>query len=452
MSLIASDKYSVVVGLGLSGLSCVRFLKKAGVRFVLMDTRKQPPLLNTVAEEFPDLSVITGQLDSDLLAGAEDIIVSPGIDTDQSPFKELKDAGKSVIGDIELFARYVSPEAKVVAITGSNGKSTVTSLLGAMADQAGINVKVGGNIGVPALDLLITAPADLYVLELSSFQLDTTHSLKTDAATVLNLQADHMDRYGNMLNYHKSKQRVYRHCQHPVWNKQDMLTQPLMGAGVSATAFTLQQPDLKEFGVISDSEGTFLSKGNDRLIDTADMALKGRHNYANALAALALGDAVALPQQSMVETLKHFSGLAHRCEWIGNKKGVDYINDSKGTNVGATRAALEGLCGDQPDLILIAGGVGKGADFSELSTVIANTCHAVIVFGQDAEEIAKIVPEDISLSRASDLDTAIDIAEEKAKEGDSVLFSPACASFDMFANFEQRGDAFRLACQNRGIG
>lgn len=452
MPLIASDKYSVVVGLGLSGLSCVRFLKKLETRFILMDTRQTPPLLKAVTEEFPDMPIITGQLDSDVLAGAEDIIVSPGIDTNQSPFKELKQAGKSVIGDIELFARHVSSDAKVVAITGSNGKSTVTSLLGAMAEQAGVEVKVGGNIGVPALDLLAETPAELYVLELSSFQLDTTHSLKSNAATVLNLQADHMDRYGNMLNYHKSKQRIYRYCQHPVWNKQDMLTQPLIGAGISATAFTLAQPDLNEFGVCADSDGVFLSRGSQRLINTADMALKGRHNHANALAALALGDAVALPQQSMIETLKHFSGLAHRCEWVGSKQGVDYINDSKGTNVGATKAALEGLCGDHPDLILIAGGVGKGADFSELSSVIERSCHTVIVFGQDAEEIARIVPESVALYRIKDLDSALDIAEEKAKDGDSVLFSPACASFDMFANFEVRGDAFRLACQSRDIG
>lgn len=445
MSLITSETYSVIVGLGISGLSCARHLArlqdqgKTG-RFVVVDTRENPPLVNQLKESCPGVPLICGELDLELLEGAAEIIVSPGVDTNQSPYAELKKKGISVVGDIELFARQA--KAPVVAITGSNGKSTVTTLVGEMAKTAGLNVKVGGNIGVAALDLLGPIEPDLYVLELSSFQLETTDSLCPAVSTVLNLQADHLDRYGNMVAYHTAKQKIYRNCQQSVWNKQDMLTQPLLGKESKTVAFSTAEPDLKEFGLRQYDDGLWLCKGLTQLIAASDVLIKGRHNLSNALAALALGDAVGIPMDAMLETLKHFKGLSHRCEWVAEIQGVQFINDSKGTNVGATRAAIEGLAGDAPNIVLIAGGVGKGANFSELTASMTDHCKALVVYGEDRNAIADIASEDMIIKVTESLESAVSEAKALANSGDIVLFSPACASFDMFRNFEHRGEVF----------
>lgn len=453
MSLITSEKYTVIVGLGLSGLSCARHLAKlqsqgrAG-RFVVMDTRANPPLVTQLKESCPDVPLLCGELDFGVLEGAAEIIVSPGLDTNQSPYKELKQKGINVIGDIEMFAR--EAKAPVIAITGSNGKSTVTTLVGDMAKDAGLTVKVGGNIGVPALDLLGPSEPDLYVLELSSFQLETTESLTPAVATVLNLQADHLDRYGNMVAYHSAKQRIYRNCQQSVWNKQDMLTQPLLGKESKTVAFTTGEPDLKEFGLREFDDELWLCKGMTNLIRASELRLKGRHNLANALAALALGEAVNIPMESMLKTLTQFGGLVHRCEWVSQLNGVDYINDSKGTNVGATKAAIEGLAGKEPNLVLIAGGVGKGADFSELQNPLREHCKALIVFGEDKQKLQDIAPTELTVCVSESLEDAVKQAAEQAGSGDIVLFSPACASFDMFRNFEHRGEEFRRIVNTMG--
>jgi len=446
VSLIASDKYSVIVGLGISGLSCARHLSKlqklgkAG-RFVVMDTRENPPLVTQLKEACPDVNLICGELDLELLKGASEIIVSPGLDTNQSPYRELKQQGVSIVGDIELFAR--EADAPVIAITGSNGKSTVTTLIGEMIEKAGLKVKVGGNIGVAALDLLGPVKPDLYVLELSSFQLETTSSLSPAVATVLNLQADHLDRYGNMVAYHTAKQRIYRNCKQSVWNKQDMLTQPLLGTESKALAFTTAEPDLKEFGLRDYDGELWLCKGLEKLISANEVKLKGRHNLANALACLALGESVDLPMTAMLNTLREFGGLAHRCEWVKDVSGVQYINDSKGTNVGATKAAIDGLASSDKNIVLIAGGVGKGADFGELTNSLDKHCQALIVFGEDKQAIADVAPSGLHVINASDLQAAVNQAQSNATVGDIVLFSPACASFDMFRNFEHRGEEFR---------
>jgi len=375
------------------------------------------------------------------LKGASEIIVSPGLDTNQSPYRELKQQGVSIVGDIELFAR--EADAPVIAITGSNGKSTVTTLIGEMVEKAGLKVKVGGNIGVAALDLLGPVKPDLYVLELSSFQLETTSSLSPAVATVLNLQADHLDRYGNMVAYHTAKQRIYRNCKQSVWNKQDMLTQPLLGTESKALAFTTAEPDLKEFGLRDYDGKLWLCKGLEKLISANEVKLKGRHNLANALACLALGDSVDLPMMAMLNTLREFGGLAHRCEWVKDVSGVQYINDSKGTNVGATKAAIDGLASSDKNIVLIAGGVGKGADFCELTDSLNKHCKALVVFGEDKQAIADVAPSGLHVINASDLQAAVNQAQSNATVGDIVLFSPACASFDMFRNFEHRGEEFR---------
>jgi UDP-N-acetylmuramoylalanine--D-glutamate ligase len=405
-----------------------------------MDTRETPPLADELKALCPDVELVCGSLDLDLLAGAAEIIVSPGLDTNQSPYSELRAKGVRIIGDIELFAR--EAKAPIVAITGSNGKSTVTSLVGEMAREADWNVRVGGNIGVPALELIESEEPDLYVLELSSFQLETTESLAPAVATVLNLQADHLDRYGNMVAYHKAKQRIYRHCAYSVWNKQDMLTQPLLGTGSKAVAFTLGEPDLHEFGVKEHQGGRWLFRGMTPLMSVDSMKMKGLHNQANALAALALGEAVKLPLPAMLKALETFSGLPHRCEWVAELDGASFINDSKGTNVGATKAAIDGLAGHHANIILIAGGVGKGADFSELASSLEKHCKALIYFGEDGRKIADVAPSELSLFSADSLQAAIEAAKSFSSSGDIVLFSPACASFDMFRNFEHRGDVF----------
>jgi UDP-N-acetylmuramoylalanine--D-glutamate ligase len=413
-----------------------------------MDTRDNPPLVTQLKAHCPDVPLLCGELDVEVLSGASEIIVSPGLDTNVPPYSELKKQGISIIGDIELFAR--EAKAPVVAITGSNGKSTVTTLVGEMAKEAGLDVKVGGNIGVPALDLLAPMTPDLYVLELSSFQLETTESLAPSVATVLNLQADHLDRYGNMVAYHTAKQRIYRNCQLSVWNKQDMLTQPLLGKESKSVAFTTAEPDLKEFGLREIDGDIWLSKGMTPLIQASDVRIKGRHNLANALAALALGEGVNLPMEAMLKALTQFGGLPHRSEWVAEIDGVVFINDSKGTNVGATKAAIEGLAGGSNNIVLIAGGVGKGADFSELTAPMKSHCKALIALGEDKQKILDVAPEEVACFTVDSLEQAVELSLQQAEPGDVVLFSPACASFDMFKNFEHRGEAFCRLVKNLG--
>ena len=319
-----------------------------------------------------------------------------------------------------------------------------------MAQNAGVKVAVGGNLGTPVLELL-QEDADLYVLELSSFQLETTHSLRAAAATVLNISEDHMDRYANLMAYHKAKHRIYRNCQFYVTNRQDMLTTPLLPDSLPNTSFGLDKPDLRSFGIIKEQGKSYLAKGQTKLLDTAEMALFGEHNMANALAALALGEAVNLPMDAMLDTLKTFTGLAHRCQLVATQQGIAWYNDSKGTNVGATLAAINGLGASiSGKVILIAGGVGKGQDFSPLSPALAQYGKAVLLMGEDAPKIDQALQLNISKSYVSDLNHAVNTAQQLAQQGDVVLLSPACASFDMFKNYEDRGNQF-VASVKRAI-
>ncbi|KEQ16762.1 UDP-N-acetylmuramoyl-L-alanine--D-glutamate ligase [Endozoicomonas numazuensis] len=440
-ALISSNRTRVVVGLGKTGLSCVRFLAERQRSFKVMDTRENPPGIDELRASFPDIPVHLGGLNSDWLLEADELILSPGIALSTPEIAEAVNKGAEAVGDIELFCREV--DKPVVAITGSNGKSTVTTLLGEMAEEAGLSVAVGGNIGTPALELLEREGVDLYILELSSFQLETTHSLRAAAATVLNVSPDHMDRYASMMDYHKAKQRIYRGCKHAVYNKQDALTVPLLPQATPATAFTSGKPDLHDYGLIDDDEGTWLCKGVERLLNTAAMKLPGRHNQMNALAALALGDTVGIPMAPMLSALTQFEGLAHRCQWVAEKNGVVWINDSKATNVGASVAAIEGL-GEtlSGKVVLIAGGDGKGADFNQLKQPLKKYGREVVLVGRDAADIAAAVNEVIPVQHSEDLAAAIERACEVSEKGDAVLLAPACASFDMFKSFEHRGDVF----------
>jgi UDP-N-acetylmuramoylalanine--D-glutamate ligase len=346
-------------------------------------------------------------------------------------------------GDIELFARYA--KAPIVAITGSNAKSTVTTLVGEMAAAAGKRVAVGGNLGTPALDLL-SDDIELYVMELSSFQLETTDQLGAEVATVLNISEDHMDRYSGLPAYHLAKHRVFRGARQVVVNRQDVLTRPLIGEGLPCWTFGLNKPDFHGFGLREEEGEKYLAFQFENLMPVRELKIRGAHNQANALAALALGHAVGLPMDAMLSSLRSFGGLEHRCQWLRERNGVSYYDDSKATNVGAALAAIEGLGADIPGkLVLVAGGDGKGADFSGLRAPVAANCRAVVLIGRDAELIAQALGDEVSLVRVATLDDAVLRCAEIAQPGDAVLLSPACASFDMFKNYEERGRLFAQA-------
>lgn len=439
--LIQRGGLRVVVGLGKTGLSAVQYLSAQGYRVAVNDTRVIPP---NVAEIPEGVDCSFGGLDQELLCRAEEIILSPGISPTEPELVAAQAHGVSIISDIQLLRR--ATDLPIVAITGSNAKSTVTTLLGEMAQAAGKRVAVGGNLGTPALQLLEDDP-ELIILELSSFQLETTSHLNAAVAVVLNISEDHLDRHGNMLGYHQAKHRIFQGCQRYVLNRDDALTQPLISDNTPCVSFGLNAPDMHQFGVLRDTDGTaWLARGRERLIKTDLMKIKGTHNIANALAALALGEAVGLPLASMLETLQAFGGLPHRCQFVAEQAGVSFYNDSKGTNVGATLAAIEGfgaaLAPRQQRLVVILGGVGKGQDFQPLQPALTRYARAVILIGEDAAKIAEAMGNQIAQVHAQTLEQAIDQARLLAHAGDAVLFSPACASFDMFLNYEERGQEF----------
>ncbi len=430
---------TLVVGLGKSGLSCVDFLLAHGVPVAVTDSRAAPPGLARLQDEHGAVRVVSGSFDVGLFQWAQRLVVSPGVCVEQPLIVAARERGVEVLGDIELFARFA--RAPVIAITGSNGKSTVTELLGRMARNAGRDVRVGGNIGIPALELLQATEPDVYVLELSSFQLETTFSLNAAAAVVLNVSADHMDRYRDMAHYASAKQRVYRGDGLMVINRDDSLVRDMAQTGRSIS-FGLHTPGAGQFGVIEYEGDSWLARGDDPLMPVAELRMAGEHNRANALAALALGEALSLPMAGMLDSLRQFPGLPHRTQWVAEHHGVRWYNDSKGTNVGATLAAIEGLPGP---LVLIAGGRGKGADFTPLHAAISNKVSAVVLLGEDADEIEAALRGAVPILHARDMADAVQRAASVAQVGDTVLLSPACASFDMFAGFEAHGDAFMTA-------
>lgn len=453
--LIASDRLTIVVGLGVTGLSVARYLAARGERFAVVDSRAQPPGLADLRAELPDVPVELGAFSAETLAAAERLVVSPGLNLDQPALAAARAQGVELVGDIELFM--AEAQAPVVAITGSNGKSTVTTLVAEMAKAAGRAVGVGGNLGTPALELLGEAP-ELYVLELSSFQLDLLDKLSATVATVLNVSPDHMDRYATVEAYHGSKQRIYRGAGSVVSNRDDMLTQALLAPGVKAYSFGLGEPDMKGFGLRRQDGEPYLAYQFDTLLPVAELAMKGRHNIANALAALALGQAVGLPMAAMLATLRTFPGLRHRCETladeqcqVGGKSGIAWINDSKATNCGATIAAITGLADAGTNrLLLIAGGQAKGQNFTALAAAARGRVRLAILLGQDAVAIADALAQSSPATQVvfvDDMNAAVGAAAEAASAGDVVLLSPACASFDMYSGFAERGDCFRVAVE-----
>ena len=440
----SAEPETLVVGLGKTGLSCARFLARRGVPVAIVDSRESPPGLEDARVDLPSVPVFTGGFDEAVFAAAGRLVVSPGVPVSQPQVAAARQRGVEILGDIELFAREAA--APVVAITGSNGKSTVTTLVGEMAKRAGMKVAVGGNLGTPALDLLDSG-AELYVLELSSFQLETTRSLRAEAAVVLNISPDHLDRYAGVEEYAAAKASVYRGCEYAIVNFDDPLVRSMSG-GRQRTGFTLAEPRADDFGIREKRGRQWICRGAQTLMPADDVLMPGRHNLVNALAALALGTAVGLPFGAMVETLQTFPGLPHRTRFVAEVNSVRWYNDSKGTNPGASIAALEGFDqGDNSRTVLIAGGDCKGADFADLADAAARYARAVILMGRDAERIAATLGDRVSLERASDMADAVRKAAAAAQPGDRVLLSPACASFDMFRGFEHRGEVFETLVQ-----
>lgn len=421
----------LVVGLGMTGYSVASYLLQHGYQCSIQDDRQQPPYLQQLLDKFPSAHVLSDELSTQMLSEIDCLVVSPGLSVRSPVMRQIARSGKRIIGDIELFSEAV--DKPVLAITGSNGKSTVTSLLGEMIEAEGLRAGVGGNLGVPALDLL-EKKADFYVLELSSFQLETTTSLKPAVATVLNISEDHMDRYDGLDDYQQCKKSIYNNAAISVSNFDDELTQNRP----DDVQFSLQNKQVK-FSII-DSAFPMLAVDGEGWISIAEIKLKGRHNWANCLAAMAMAVSIGISKRAIIDALKSYAGLAHRSEWIADINGVSWINDSKGTNPGATKAAIEGF--DQP-VILLAGGQSKGANVSVLNESLQQHVKIILLFGEDADRLQQNWNNFAEIQRVENLQQAVETASVIAKPGDVVLLSPACASFDMYRSFAARGEHFR---------
>lgn len=432
----ANTRYPVVIaGLGLTGLSCARFLASRGEIFAVTDSRTDPPMAATLRREMPDVPLYLGGFDPALLRDAQRVIISPGVALDEPAIRAARSAGVQVIGDVELFCRM--ERRPIIAVTGTNGKSTVASLVGEMLQRAGRKVGIAGNIGLPVLDLVADPELEIFVLELSSFQLETIESLDAVAAVVLNVTQDHLDRYPGIKEYVAAKQRIYDGAGVMVINLDDALTREMRLPGRSVIGFSLHEPEGEDLGL----RNGWLARGDRPLLPVSDLRLCGRHNVANCLAALALGYAARLPEAAMLDTLRSYTGLPHRCQRVAEINGVVWYDDSKGTNPGASCSAIIGLGGDC-NIILIAGGIGKGADFSDLAPAIAGRVKSAILIGRDAGLLAEAIGEVVETCFAADMEAAVRFAAKQARPGDVVLLSPACASFDMFRDYRHRGEIF----------
>ena len=425
-------------------MSCARFLARRGCRVSVIDSRAEPPCRRELARDVPAARLVTGRFDAALIDAARCIVISPGVSCNEPALAGARRRGVPLVGDVELFAR--NCPAPVLAISGSNGKSTVTALVGKILQAAGRKVLVGGNIGRPALELLDAPVPDFFVLELSSFQLESTQSLTPLAATVLNLSADHLDRYVAMEHYAAAKARIFRGAGVMVLNGDDPQVMSMARAGRRCLVFSLGVPGPGRYGRRTSGGRPWLAFGDTPLMPVKDIGLMGAHNQANVLAAMALCAAAGIDHGAMVAAVGEFRGLPHRVEEVAQRAGVRWVNDSKGTNVGATVAALAGLA---ESVVLIAGGVGKGQDFGPLRDAVARRCRAVILLGEDAPAIEEAIAGAVPVRRAVDMAQAVNLAARLARGGDVVLLSPACASFDMFQDYAQRGEAFKQALTER---
>ena len=449
MKLHLHNKRVLVLGLGETGLSALRWLDTQGAILSVADSRDNPPNVDALARAMPQVAVHTGAFKQAVLLQAEVIVISPGVALNEPAVQAAIQQGIPVVGDVELFAQRRSKHAKVIGITGSNGKTTVTSLVGEICKTAGLKTIVAGNIGLPVLDTFNLEVPDVYVLELSSFQLETTSSLMLDAAAVLNICEDHMDRYSSIADYAAAKARLLKHAKVAVLNRDDIISFGL--ANTNTITFGLNAAaNIADFGLIEYEGESYLSSGQRKICKASSLKIVGQHNVANALAASALCHAIGIEKSTIVLALQAFKGLPHRVQWVAEIEGVDYYDDSKGTNVGATCAAIAGMTkNNQPQkTVLIAGGDGKGQDFSPLVPAVQANSRAVVLIGRDAKLIqAELLKTNIPLYLAADLPEAVNIAKKLAKAGDAVLLSPACASLDMFKNYVQRAEVFVDAVQ-----
>jgi UDP-N-acetylmuramoylalanine--D-glutamate ligase len=460
-----SGRKVVVLGLGDTGLSMARWLVRRGAGVRVADSRPVPPHAARLARELPQVPLATGKFSEATLAGADLIAISPGIDRREAPIAQAVKRGVPVAGDVELFAQALKaliphPSSlippKVVAITGSNGKSTVTVMTGEICRAAGRETVVAGNIGLPVLDALTAVEnggrmPDVFVLELSSFQLESTHSLEPDAATVLNVTEDHLDRYDGMKEYAAAKARVFAGGGVQVLNRDDRWSMDMARAGRACYTFGAGEPRaVTEWGVRAAGNGELLARGPRSLMAVSELPLTGWHNAANALAAHALAHAIGAPDEALARALRTFKGLPHRMQKVAEHAGVVFLDDSKGTNVGATVAALTGI--GRP-VVLIAGGDGKGQDFSPLAPAVKERARAVVLIGRDAGKIERaLAVSGVPLRRAGDMDEAVAAAYREARPGDAVLLSPACASYDMFRDYVHRAEAFVAAVRRLESG
>ncbi len=427
----------LVIGLGATGLSCIRYLVSKNYSVIVADSRHNPPKLAEFKKDFPAIEIHLGKFSPEVFTKAGTLVVSPGVSLDEPCIQQAIQNYIPVIGDVEIFAR--EAKAPIIAITGSNGKSTLTTLMGDIISDAGLKAVVCGNIGLPVLDALEQPTPDYYVVELSSFQLDTTHSLKAKVAVVINVSPDHMDRYATLANYMASKQRVYSHCEHAIVNADELEIWKSLSFEKKPIEFTLQNPKENQWGI----QDGFLAQGKNKLIAVSDLLLQQRHNNQNYLAALAMGMCLQLPMESMLRTLKRFTGLAHRCQLVKKIDGVAWFNDSKATNVGAAIAAIESMAQFmQGKLILLAGGDSKGVSLLPLQEPVKKHVSHVILFGKDADLLDNALRDFTQISRVTTLREGVQCAKKIAQSGDVVLLAPACASLDQYENYAARGRDF----------
>jgi UDP-N-acetylmuramoylalanine--D-glutamate ligase len=441
-----ANKSVLVLGLGETGLSLLRYLKGQGAHLRAADSRTNPPGLAEAKKYVVEPLINCGAFDDELFIGIDLVAISPGVPLRDPVVARAVACGIPVVGDIELFAQSLPKEnrPRILAITGSNGKTTVTSMVEHLCKAAGKDAVAAGNISPAVLDAQAQRgdkQPEVWVLELSSFQLETTATLNADAATVLNISEDHLDRYVSMDEYAAAKARIFNGATVQVLNRDDARSMAMARKDCAQITFGLNAPESEgDFGILQHDGSTWLAQGEQPLMEASELRVAGSHNAANALAALSLCSAIDLPMPVMLSALCSFEGLPHRVERVAEMDGITYYDDSKGTNVGATMAALEGLgCRS----VLIAGGEGKGQDFSPLKAVVSKHARAVVLIGRDAGMIAAALHGcGVPVERASDMGEAVRLAAQLAQSGDAVLLSPACASFDMFRNYEHRAEVF----------
>lgn len=448
---IIENKRWLVLGLGDTGLSLTRWLLRHGAQVRVADTRDNPPHATKLARDLGDADLITGPYKNTTFADIDGIAISPGVSLREPMIAASAKCGIPIVGDVELFGQALATKQesiRVIGITGSNGKSTVTTMVGEMCKAAGLNTIVAGNIGLPVLDVLSAAEdsnsiskPQCYVLELSSFQLETTSNLSLNAATVLNVTEDHLDRYNGMADYAAAKARIFQRCQHQVLNCDDTYSIAMKKPGSAVSYFSPAMPLAQNYwGLLSMRGEQWLAHDQTPIMALADLPVAGGHNAINALAALALARAIDLPFDPLIAALKRFRGLPHRVEKVMDIGTVGFYDDSKGTNVGATVAALNGM---KEKVVLIAGGDGKGQDFSPLNEAVAKHARAVILIGRDADKIeAAIATSGVTTVRVQTMEEAVKLSLKLSEPGDRVLLSPACASFDMFNNYAHRAQVF----------